>query len=265
MHAEGNLKKMKTQMQNGLIQYSLILDNEIKMNDLIGHTIKLSFGGRINCVSCGNITKKAFGQGFCYKCFISSPMNSECIIRPELCQAHIGKGRDAEWEEKNHNQPHVVYLALTKGVKVGVTRADQIPTRWIDQGAWKAIVLAEVPYRQIAGEIEVALKEHMADKTNWRDMLKNIVSPEIDLEEEKEEALELLPEPLQEFFSDNDDVWELNYPVEKYPVKVKSIGFDKMPVVEGKLFGIKGQYLIFEDERVLNVRNHSGYFIQLEA
>lgn len=265
MKAKGNLRKMKTRLENGLVQYNLELSESVDMNSLIGSNISLNFNGQINCVSCGKVTKKAFGQGFCYKCFMNSPMNSECIIRPELCEAHEGGGRDPEWEDTHHNQPHVVYLAFGKGLKVGVTRHDQIPTRWIDQGAWKAVVLAEIPYRRLAGDIEVELKEHMADKTNWRDMLKNVLNEDLDPLDEKEEALELLSEPLQEFYSENDEIYEINYPVKSYPTTIKSVGFDKLPMIEGVLNGIKGQYLIFDDGRVLNIRKHSGYYITLAS
>ncbi len=262
--AEGNLKKMRTAYANP-IEYSLDLGGEIiRMNDLVGSEIKLQYNGIINCIDCGVVTKKSFGQGFCYKCFVSSPMNSECIIRPELCEAHLGKGRDVKWEQEHHNTPHVVYLAFTDKTKVGVTRIDQVPTRWIDQGAFKAIILAEMPYRQLAGALEVAMKEHYNDKTNWRSMLKNEVDENIDPTDAKEEALELLPPEFEEFYSDNDTVYEFNYPVIEFPTKVNSINLDKLNEVEGKLMGIKGQYLLFSNNRVLNIRNHSGYFVKLE-
>lgn len=255
---------MRTQLGEP-ISYTLKLgDDEVKMNELIGKQISMRYAGTINCVSCGKVTKKSFGQGFCYSCFIKSPMNSECIIRPELCEAHLGKGRDAAWEEKNHNKPHIVYLAFTHITKVGVTRVDQIPTRWIDQGAWKAVVLAEAPYRRIAGEIEVALKEHYADKTNWRSMLKNELNEEIAPEEEKEEAIDLLPEPLQEFYSENDEIYEMNYPVLHYPETIKSLTLDKVPEFEGELRGIKGQYLLLDKGRVINIRKHSGYLVEMD-
>jgi hypothetical protein len=157
----------------------------------------------------------------------------------------------------------VVYLAFTEITKVGVTRVDQIPTRWIDQGANKAIVLAETPYRRLAGEIEVAMKEHYKDKTNWRNMLKNIVDESLDPNDEKEEALDVFPPEFEAFYSENDEVYDFEYPVIEYPVKVNSINLDKMSKVEGKLMGIKGQYLIFSSNRVINIRNHSGYFVKL--
>ena len=208
-------------------------------------------------------TKKSFAQGFCFPCFKNAPENSPCIIRPELCEGHLGKGRDAEWEENHHVQPHVVYLALSSGLKVGVTRGNQVPTRWIDQGATQAIRLAETPHRQLAGAIEVVLKDYMSDKTNWQRMLKNQIAEGIDLLKEKQKAKALLSGDLQQYISEKNDVFTFNYPVDSYPLKVKSVNFDKLPEIEGKLKGIKGQYLIFMDNRVLNIRRHTGYFITL--
>lgn len=265
MESAGNLKKMKVEHKNP-IEYQLQLgDNWVDMNALIGKSVHLHFTGQINCVNCGRNTKKAFGQGFCYPCFRDSPMNSECIIRPELCEAHLGKGRDPEWEEAHHNQPHIVYLALTSGVKVGVTRNTQVPTRWIDQGAWKAIQLAETNNRHEAGLIEVALKDYISDKTPWQRMLKGEQNEEEDLLERKEELGEYIPEPLQDFYSENDEIYTFNYPVEKYPEKVKSLNFDKTPTIEKTLMGIRGQYLLFDDHHVINLRKFSGYFIELSS
>lgn len=258
---QGNTYKMKTELAD-TVQYYLPLGEEyMHLNPLIGKRIELVFEGLINCVSCGAKTKKSFNQGFCYKCFMSAPESAPCIINPELCEAHLGKGRDVDWENRNHNQPHVVYLAKSSGVKVGVTRNTQIPTRWIDQGASEAIVLAEVPYRKLAGEIEVALKEHYSDKTNWQQMLKNIIS-ELDLNESKEDCLQhYLPETYYDFISENDNIVTINYPVLEYPDKIKSISFDTKPVIDAVLTGIKGQYLFFEGGEVLNIRKHSGYLI----
>ena len=263
---EGNLSKMSTQIEsNSPVSYRLKQgDHYIQMNDFIGTSIRLVYEGRINCISCNALTKKAFGQGFCYTCFVNSPMNAECIIRPELCEAHLGKGRDPEWEKKHHLQPHYVYLALSSGVKVGVTRGDQIPTRWIDQGAWKAIKLALTENRHEAGLIEVAIKEHISDKTAWQRMLKNELAEDVDLLDLKEELGEYIPEPLQDFYCEDDDITEIEYPVLAYPQKVKSINLLKTPEYEGKLMGIKGQYLIFEDNMVINIRKYSGYWIRIE-
>lgn len=260
---EGNLHKMKTALTDP-VEYTLFLNDEaVPMNQLIGQEIGLQFNGRINCINCGRLTKKSFSQGFCYPCFIKSPRNSECIIRPELCRAHLGEGRDPAWEEKHHLQPHIVYLAQTDVVKVGVTRQTQVPTRWIDQGAWKAVPIAEVPYRYLAGVIEVALKSYFTDKTNWRNMLKDETDAELDLASYHQTVIERLPEEFQEYYSTDASITEIRYPVLTYPRKVKSVLLDKQPVLEGRVTGIRGQYLIFGDGRVFNVRNHGGYYVQL--
>ncbi len=267
----GNLSsKMGTAFPSSaeeVIQYTLRTAQgaEIALNPYIGKAIQLDFTGKINCKRCGRLTKKSFSQGFCYPCFNEAPENSPCIIKPELCEAHEGKGRDPEWEERNHNQAHVVYLALTNIVKVGVTRSTQVPYRWVDQGAWKVIKLCETPYRRLAGEIEVALKEHFTDKTDWRKMLRNVRDENVDLEEVKEEAIEYLDEGYHEFISDEDDIYEMNFPVNTYPVKVKSLNFDKSPSISGVLNGIKGQYLLLDQDRVINLRKFAGYEISFIA
>jgi len=262
----GPIRKMKTSLEEQ-VKYELHLGDcdPIVMSDYVGKGIRLTWQKQILCVNCGSPTNKSFAQGFCYPCFSTSPAMSECIIRPELCQAHLGKGiRDAEWDQEHHNCPHFVYLALTDAVKVGVTRFNQIPTRWIDQGAWKAIRLAEVPYRQLAGEIEIALKEYVTDKTNWRNMLRDQRKEGVDLVDEKYDLIEYLPDELQDFVSDDDEVTEINYPVIAYPEKVKSVSFDKTEVVSGLLQGIRGQYLIFADGTVINMRKFGGYVVQFE-
>jgi len=260
---QGILSKMKSTYKNP-IQYHLPIGNELlDMNQLIGKEIQFEFSGEIHCVSCGKTTKKSFAQGYCYPCFVTVPETSECILRPELCRAHEGVSRDMKWSENHCLQDHYVYLAVSSGLKVGVTRSTQVPTRWIDQGAWKAIKLAKTPNRYLAGEIEVALKEYMSDKTSWQKMLKNDIAQNIDLEDEKQKAWELLDEELQQYIVDDDEVLEIKYPVLAYPAKVKSLNFDKLPVIKGKLVGIKGQYLIFADNTVLNIRRHTGYKVEL--
>ena len=263
MEYSGNLSKMRT-LHEDTVRYFLTLgEDEVEMNELIGQQINIVFEGQINCKVCGRKIKKTFGEGFCYPDFMNHPLNSPCILRPELCEGHVGIGRDLEWEKEHHVKPHVVYLALSSGVKVGVTREDQVPTRWMDQGASKAVRLAETPYRQLAGNIEVALKAHISDKTHWQKMLKNDIATHLSLSEEKERLIPLIPEELQSYVSSNAELWEFNYPVEEYPVKVKSMKLDKLPEIEGKLKGIKGQYLIFDEGRVMNIRSHTGYFIKL--
>ena len=266
MEWQDNLSKMRVEHSSPVKYFLKLGEEEVFMNDLINQEINVHFTGIINCVACGRKIKKAFGQGFCYPCFMNSPLNSECIIRPELCLAHEGKGRDPEWEEKNHMQPHVVYIALTSGIKVGVTRTDQIPTRWIDQGAWKTIKFALTPYRQIAGLIESHLKNHLSDKTNWQKMLKNDMDHSADLTKDKIRISKLLlPEFKEYYLQDDNEIYTFEYPVTVYPDKIKSINLDKEPSFNGQLNGIRGQYLIMSDNRVINLRKYSGYEIVLSV
>jgi len=263
--AEGNLLKMHTSMESDTIQYQMVMkDTHINLNEFIGKSIKLTYKNQINCIACGKVTSKSFGQGFCYNCFQTAPEAEECVLRPEKCRAHLGESRDQEWAETHCLIPHYVYLALASGIKVGITRNTQIPTRWIDQGAWKAMIIAETPNRHIAGIIETYLKQHFSDKTNWRNMLKNILAEEIDLMSEKNKAISLLPKELQKYAFQEDKIWELNYPVLQYPVKPQSVTFDKESSIEGTLQGIKGQYLLFDNDRVINIRRHSGYLVEVE-
>jgi len=264
MQITGNLLKMKTELAEP-VQYSLRLGEEkVPLNEWLGKPISLVYEHQINCVNCGRKTPKSFAQGFCFPCFQKSPENSECIIRPELCRGHLGEGRDVAWEIEHHVQPHVVYLALSSGVKVGVTRSTQMPTRWIDQGASQALILAETPNRYYAGAIEVAMKDYLTDKTNWQRMLKGERSPE-SLWEVKNILRDKLSEELLTYFSPNEILLEINYPVLKYPAKVTSVGFDKMPEISGVLSGIKGQYLMFDDGRVINIRSYGGYMVTFKG
>jgi len=264
MHYKGNILKMRTELASP-VKYTLpIGENLVEMNDLLGREIKMIFTGQINCVSCGKKTKTSFNQGFCYNCLQTAPEASESIIRPELSKSHYGIARDLEWAEKHDLINHFVYLAVSSSVKVGVTRNHQIPTRWIDQGASYAIKLATTPNRHIAGVIEVFLKKHFTDKTNWRAMLKNETMEGTDLVREKQKVSELLPDELKKYIEPDDEITSIEYPVKKFPTKIVSIGFDKLPEIKGTLSGIKGQYLIFSDNRVLNIRKHNGYFLQID-
>ncbi len=265
MRYNGTLLKMETKLVNP-IEYELPIGDElIYMNPLIGKYIALKWLKEIYCVACGRKTNKSFAQGFCYPCFLNAPETSECIFRPELCRAQDGIARDMEWAENHCLQDHIVYLAISSGIKVGVTRSGQIPTRWIDQGAWQAIKLAKTPNRYTAGLIEVALKEHISDRTNWQRMLKNQLIEGVDLTVTKKEMVAHLPSDLQNYISEENDITEINYPVNEYPEKVKSLSFDKLEEITGRLWGVKGQYLIFDDGTVLNMRKHTGYMVELEV
>jgi hypothetical protein len=259
-----NLVKVPAKYNNEQIEYYLPYESSyLLMNEWIGKEVHIKWEGRINCIDCGKITKKSFGQGFCYTCFMAGTNNAPCIINPELCEGHLGKGRDVEWEIQHHVQPHIVYFANSGGLKVGVTRETQIPTRWIDQGADETIIFARTPHRRLAGEIEVFLKDFMADKTNWRLMLKNIKNEDIDLVAEKERMADELPPAFQEFYIEDNSIMNLKFPVIKNIEKVNSKGLEKAPEIMGTLVGIKAQYLIFKSGDVFNMRSHQGYFCDI--
>ncbi len=263
MTYEGVLNKMQTQFETPIQYFLIFQDSFLNVNQLLNKNIEINFVG-YQCLNCGK-KKKIFRQGFCYDCFYSSPAVGDWIMKPELSTAHLGiQDRDLAYEERVQLQPHIVYLALSSEVKVGVTRKTQVPTRWIDQGAEKAISIVEVPNRYLAGITEVALKNHFADKTNWRKMLTNdIVFTDLIIEREKLQPL--LPNEVQEYFHlEKNDLFEMNYPVLEYPLKINSLSLDKTPNYKGKLIGIKGQYLIFEDGTVFNIRSNEGYIVRIE-
>ncbi len=263
MQFTGVLTKMITE-HTSPIQYYLELDADfININQLLDKEIEISFE-KYQCLTCGK-NKKIYRQGNCYDCFYKSAQVGDWIMKPELSTAHLGiEDRDLAYEQKVQLQPHIVYLALSSNVKVGVTRKPQVPTRWIDQGATKAIAMVEVPNRYLAGITEVALKEHVADKTSWQKMLKNDVL-DADLILEKEKLFQYLPEETKPYYlKNNEDVYEMDFPVLQYPTKIKSLRLDKTPTIKGKLKGIKGQYLIFEDGSVFNVRNNEGNVVSIQ-
>ena len=262
MQYTGVLKKMNTEYLD-TIQYYLDMKTDfINVNQLLNKNISLSFI-TYECLCCG-LEKEIYRQGFCKSCFFETPNAGDWIMRPELSKAHLGEeDRDLEYEKKVQLQPHIVYLANSSNVKVGVTRKNQVPTRWIDQGAHKAIEIVEVPNRYLAGITEVALKEHVADKTNWRKMLKNDVEGD-ELIEWKERLQSFIPEEVKEYFIENNKETILNFPVEKYPEKPKSLNIKKEKNYRGKLVGIKGQYFIFEDDTVFNVRANEGLVVKIE-
>ena len=273
----GNIEKMIVALSgqnDGAVQYQLpVGDETLNMNDAIGKTINLQYQSEIHCIACARKTKKSFGQGFCYPCFRDLARCDMCIMKPETCHFDQGTCREPDWAEKNCMQPHYVYLANSSGIKVGITRGTQIPTRWIDQGASEALPIFEVQARKQSGLLEVALKQHISDRTDWRKMLKG--SPDsVDLVAVRDELLEKCKTEIAEIQSEfgaaaikainDENVVKIQYPVSQYPEKVKSLNFDKQAEIEGKLLGIKGQYLIL-DIGVLNIRKFSGYLLNVSV
>lgn len=269
----GQLEKMPVSLMGDEVSYQLKLsDHQIPLNPLIGKAIKLTYQGEIYCSNCDRKTKKSFGQGHCYPCFQKLARCDRCIMSPELCHFHEGTCREPEWGESFCFQDHYVYLANSSGVKVGITRGTQIPTRWIDQGAVQAVPIARVSNRLLSGKVEVLFKQHVADKTNWRAMLKGSPEP-VDLIAVRDQLFSECDQALSELQQTNGlqavqlltDIAPQNivFPVNEFPAKVTSFNFDKNPEVSGVLMGIKGQYLIL-DTGVINIRKFSAYKVGFE-
>lgn len=261
MTYQGVLTKMETEFSQP-IEYYLVFENDfLNMNQLLNKTITIQFV-KYQCLNCG-LDKPIYRQGFDKQCFYEVPQAADWIMRPELSTAHLGKeDRDLDFEKKVQLQPHIVYLANSSNVKVGVTRKQQVPTRWIDQGAHEAIEVVEVPNRYLAGITEVALKDHVADKTNWRKMLKNEIEDE-NLVEWRKRLKPYIPSEVIDYFIENNSETNLEFPVYRYPEKPKSLNIKKEQSYTGKLVGLKGQYLIFEDDTVFNVRANEGLVVSI--
>lgn len=275
MKWEGHLRKLNTAQEAnefGDVAYRLEGANvlqpmeSVSLNEWVGHDVSIEFDGTIHCRITGQKIKDTFGEGMSYAAWMEHPSAAPSVLHPELSRIHEGIAlRDAEWEEAHHNQPHIVYISLTGGYKVGVTRATNAPFRWHDQGAVGALVIAHTPYRQLAGELEVALKEVLSDKTNYRKMLSKVVPDDPALLEWREVCFDTLGMAYESFFDDDSRPQHFQYPVERYPAQIKSVTLNKVPKIAGKLVGIKGQYLIFEDGIVLNIRRHSAYRVRIQV
>jgi Protein of unknown function (DUF2797) len=270
---QGTLAKMNTQLDT-IVQYELPVGNErIPLNALLGKPIKLRFTGQILCVHCNRAIKKSFNQGYCYPCFTALAQCDMCIMKPETCHYDAGTCREPEWGESFCFQPHVVYLANSSGIKIGITRQTQTPTRWIDQGAVQALPIFKVQSRLQSGLIEVAFAKHVSDKTSWQQMLKNHVQP-IDLFAKRDSLIKLCQADLSEIsqgFAENDikpilnaPIVDIHYPIDIYPKKITSFNFDKNSLVSGVLQGIKGQYLLL-DTGVINIRKYTGYEVEFSV
>lgn len=266
----GCLQKMTTELTEPVSYHLPLGDQSIELNALLGKPIQFHHSGRILCVHCGNKTSKSFNQGYCYPCFSKLAQCDMCIMKPETCHYDAGTCREPDWGQQFCFQPHVVYLANSSGIKVGITRRTQIPTRWIDQGAAQALPVFEVASRYISGLLEVALAQHVSDKTSWQQMLKNNVET-LDLPDLRDHLLEKCAVEIAELrrrfgtevihLLTNAEALEIAYPVLEYPQKVKSFNLDKNPEVCGVLQGVKGQYLLL-DSGVINIRKFAGYEVE---
>ncbi len=256
------------QDEASFVQYGFRLgDAEIPFNPLIGKTVRLEYLGAIHCSHCGRKTKSSYSQGYCYPCMLKLAQCDVCIMSPEKCHYEHGTCRDPSWGEQFCMTDHIVYLANSSGVKVGITRATQLPTRWLDQGASQALPILRVATRQQSGFVEDLLRSQVADRTNWRALLKGDAQP-VDLKAIRQELFDSCAAGLHELqgrfglqaiqLLHEAEPVAFRYPVEAYPTKIVSFNLDKNPIAEGTLLGIKGQYLIF-DTGVINIRKYTAY------
>lgn len=272
---EGVLDKMAVRVTtDGHAHYELVLGKtRTALNELIGQPVQLLFSGAIYCSACQRRTRTSFGQGYCYPCFTSLAQCDSCMMSPEKCHFHLGTCREPAWAEAVCFNEHIVYLANSSGLKVGITRATQMPTRWLDQGAVQALPIARVSDRRLSGLLEDLFRKEVADKTNWRALLKEH-APELDLMAERDRLFSMFSAPLQALQNDygltavqlleSADVHRFSYPVLQYPTKVVSLNPEKTPEIRGRLLGIKGQYLLL-DSGVINLRKYTSYQMAFSA
>ena len=269
--AFGTLRKMKVTFSQPINYYFRLGEQEIFLNDCLGKNIKLNFTGEIFCIQCNRKTSKSFQQGYCYPCMSRLYECGLCVIRPEKCKAHQDYCPENDWAHEQCLKPHIVYLANSSGLKVGITRESNVINRWIDQGAKQGIPIMRVSNRYQSGLIELHLKQYVKDRTDWRKMLQKEIDS-IDLQyfrnqlfNQAEEGLSRVTSQFSseqiEFIKESDSI-SLSYPIIKYPEKIKTLSFDKTAEIDGRLEGIKGQYLIF-DTGVINIRKFAGYQVAL--
>lgn len=269
----GALQKMAVALDDPVSYTLRVGDQSVLLNDYLGKNIKIEFSGDIFCENCGRKTKKSFSQGVCYPCMMKLASCDSCIMSPEKCHFTAGTCREPEWGKTFCMQEHIVYLANSSGLKVGITRGNQVPTRWIDQGAVQAVPIYRVATRHLSGLVEVVFKNCVNDRTNWRAMLKG-EAPLLDLESERQQLLSRLEtevEQLRDPYTGSapeallqEKIVTIEYPVMQYPAKVTSLNLDKDPAVEGVLMGIKGQYLLL-DVGCINLRKYTSYHVTISA
>ncbi|MGI2259848.1 DUF2797 domain-containing protein [Shewanella sp. GXUN23E] len=270
---QGTLSKMRTHLDdNAQVQYQLPVGEQLlSLNPLIGKSLSLIYSGNIYCCNCGKKTKKSYSQGHCYVCMQKLASCDMCIMKPETCHFAQGTCREPQWAESHCFVPHYVYLSNTSGIKVGITRHTQIPTRWIDQGATQGLPIFKVANRRLSGMVEVELAKLIKDKTNWQAMLKGNSEP-LDLAEQAKALLPQIHERIETLQQQEGasaietlsaETQAIDYPVETFPTKVKSFNLDKDPIAGGILMGIKGQYLIF-DTGVINIRKYTAYEVTVQ-
>ena len=276
--SNGFLRKLSIN-HGDVVQYALSCDlgTDVPLNNMMGKQLTFKFSGAIECIYCKRPIKKSFNQGYCFVCFRKLARCDQCIVKPELCHYHLGTCREPEWGNNVCMKKHVVYLSVTSGIKVGITKQKNIPSRWFDQGATLALPIYEVHNRLQSGLLESVIKKSMSDKTNWRAMLKEDIYA-IDLKSFWTQHLESHQSEINTIIENNPhfadkhprpidknyDMQSFVYPRLDCPLVIKSINVDKTPSFTGTLIAMKGQYLLF-DIGVINIRKYTGYHVEINA
>ncbi len=263
MHMQGVLRGLTHRYDRPINYFVHLGDEQITLNDYIGEKIRLTFQGQIECIHCGRKIKKTYNNGYCFPCFKRLPENDLCMVKPHLCHFNEGTCRDEQFGKTQCMVPHYVYLALSSDIKVGITRKNRELKRWVDQGALKAVPIAEVPSRKTAGELEAFLAKYVPDKTNWRKMLKGPVTDK-SLQAVREEMVDIIPETFRPFLLTNEELIDFTYPILEELDQIKAYNLHKTPMIQDRLIGIKGQYLLF-DAGVINMKKYAGYHIGIQV
>ncbi|MBV1906294.1 MAG: DUF2797 domain-containing protein [Pseudomonadales bacterium] len=266
----GAISKMHVEHKSPASYHLPLGDGLVAMNELIGHRIRLEFLSKISCAHCGRVTKKSYAGGYCFPCFKKLAQCDLCVMSPDRCHYAKGTCREPAWGEEFCMQPHVLYLANSTGLKVGITRTSQMPTRWLDQGAVQAIVLMRTATRYQVGCVEKCLAEFVSDKTNWRKLITgdsqkvDMQAAALALRSEAAENFTLLDEKFGAdlVWEEASEVHEFQYPVERYLDKAKTQKLKPDEALEGVLTGIRGQYLLL-DSGAFNVRSHTSHHVAL--
>ena len=273
MEYQGICHKMRTsvtamadQPDHYAVGYRMVLGGlEVPVSQLVGQPIQLQWTGQIFCVGCGAKTNKSYSQGYCFRCFKTRAATDLCMMKPETCHFHLGTCREPDWGESVCFAPHYVYLANSSNLKVGITRHTQLPTRWLDQGAVQAVPVMQVASRFLSGVVETLFATDMADKTDWRALLRG--DPQLlDMTRMRQQLIARYQDRLEQLAHAYPDalrfvdspVQQFHYPVQRYPSKINAHSFDKTLSIGGTLQGIKGQYWLL-DTGVLNIRKFTGY------
>ena len=253
------------------VDYALQLgESVVPLNPLLGSFVRIRFDSRIDCRYCGQTTRKSYGAGYCYPCFKALARCDLCVVSPVRCHYAAGTCREPAWGEAFCMQPHVVYVANSAGAKVGITKPENLPGRWLDQGATQACVVMRTQSRHQAGCVEAVLSRHTSDRTDWRALIARDAPP-LDLRQlitqlrtaaraELAALASRFPGALD--WVDAPMVQRFSYPVTSYTSPLRALSLVRRTELGGRLLGVKGQYLMF-DSGVFNVRKHSSYHVEI--